>query len=144
MVIWTKNKDVAKKIKRVNSNVMGMYDVLPTLGNMMGFENKYALGHDIYDIGADNVVVFPSGDFITNKVYYNNTKEAHATITKNSDEQSGLASSVIIEDNYIENLKIYAENLLNLSNDIIVHDLIYKEGDYFEKPEEYVEEGVDE
>jgi phosphoglycerol transferase MdoB-like AlkP superfamily enzyme len=123
---------------------MGMYDVMPTLGNMLGYENKYALGHDIYDIGENNVVIFPSGDFVTNKVYYNNTKEAYATINRNSGDQLSVASSVIIEDNYIENLKKYTEDILNLSNDIIVHDLIYKEGDYFEKPEEYVEEGVEE
>ena len=51
--------------------------------------------------------------------------------------------SVVIEDNYISDLKKYAEDLLNISNDIIVHDLIYKEGTYFDK-EEYVEEGVGE
>ena len=28
---------------------MGMYDVMPTLGNMFGFSNKYALGRDIYN-----------------------------------------------------------------------------------------------
>jgi phosphoglycerol transferase MdoB-like AlkP superfamily enzyme len=117
---------------------------MPTLGNMLGYENKYALGHDIYAIGENNVVIFPSGDFVTNKVYYNNTKEAYATINRNSGDQLSVASSVIIEDNYIENLKKYTEDILNLSNDIIVHDLIYKEGDYFEKPEEYVEEGVEE
>ena len=143
-IIWTKNKKVARKIVKTNDNVMGMYDVMPTLGNMLGYENKYALGHDIYDIGENNVVVFPSGDFVTNKVYYNNTKGAYATINRNSGDQLSVASSVIIEDNYIENLKKYTEDILNLSNDIIVHDLIYKEGDYFEKPEEYVEEGVEE
>ena len=32
---------------------MGMYDVQPTLGNMFGFSNVYALGHDIFSV-ADN------------------------------------------------------------------------------------------
>ena len=49
---------------------MGMYDVMPTLGNMFGFYNKYALGHDIFNHLDDNVVVFPTGNWLTNKVYY--------------------------------------------------------------------------
>ena len=36
---------------------MGMYDVMPTLGNMFGFYNKYALGHDIFDIKYDNIEI---------------------------------------------------------------------------------------
>ena len=36
---------------------MSMLDVEPTLGNMFGFENKYALGHDIFSID-ENFVVF--------------------------------------------------------------------------------------
>ena len=31
--------------------------------------------------------------------------------------------------NYIEQLRKYTEDLLSLSNNIVVHDLIYKEGD---------------
>ena len=139
LIIWTKNKNVARKIKRTNTNVMGMYDLMPTLGNMLGFENKYALGHDIYDIGSDNVVVFPSGNFITNKVYYNNTSGSYSILTNEVNTKNVKDSSVVIDENYISNLKLYAEELLTLSNDIIVHDLIYKEGDYFEKPEGYVE-----
>lgn len=119
LIIWTKNKSVAKKIKTVNSNVMGMYDVMPTLANMMNFENPYALGHDIYDIGSDNVVIFPGGNFITNMVYYSNTANNYLILKDN----------VIIEEDYISELKIYAEKILGVSNDIIVHDLIKREGD---------------
>ena len=39
-----------KGINKEISNVMGMYDVMPTLGNMFGFYNKYQLGHDIFNI----------------------------------------------------------------------------------------------
>lgn len=35
-----------------------MYDAMPTLGNMLGFSNKYALGHDIFNIKENNIVVF--------------------------------------------------------------------------------------
>ena len=122
LIIWTKNSEVASKIKRVNSNVIGMYDILPTIGNMMGFSNPYSLGHDIYDIGDNNVVVFPSGNFLTNKVYYNNTSGKYRIINSNE------SAIIDIDEDYIKELKTYTENILNISNNIIIHDLIYKEG----------------
>ena len=29
---------------------MGMIDIMPTIGNMLGIYNPYALGHDIFEI----------------------------------------------------------------------------------------------
>ena len=118
LIIWTKNQDVMRKLKGVNHNVMGMYDVLPTIGNMMGFSSKYALGHDIYDTKDNNVVIFPSGDFITNKVYYSATTGSYVTIPQAD------GSMPVIDEDYISNLKEYAEKRLSVSNDIIVFDLI--------------------
>ena len=127
LIIWTKNEEVKEKIKGVNHNVIGMYDIMPTLGNMMGFYNPYALGHDIFEQGEDNIVIFPSGNFITNKVYYNNTSNSYRTLfVKNKNGND--VKNVDIEDGYIENLKDYTEERLTISNDIIVHDLISKEG----------------
>lgn len=119
LVIWTKNKDVQKKIKTRNSNVMGMYDILPTLGNMMGFKSDFALGHDIYDIKEDNIVIFPNGNFVTNKIYYNESDSSYLALEKN----------IILEKDYIEKLKKYTEERLEVSNDIIVYDLIKKDQD---------------
>jgi phosphoglycerol transferase MdoB-like AlkP superfamily enzyme len=118
LIIWTKNEDVMRKLKGVNHNVMGMYDVLPTIGNMMGFSSKYALGHDIYDTKDNNVVIFPSGDFITNKVYYSATTGSYVTIPQAD------GSMPVIDEDYISKLKEYAEKRLSVSNDIIVFDLI--------------------
>ncbi len=130
LVIWTKNKEVARKIKTVNDNVMGMYDILPTLGNMMNFDSKYALGHDIYSIKEDNVVVFPNGNFVTNKVYYNNASGNYMVLNNNSETKKGPNPVVmpVINEDYISNLKQYTETILSVSNDILVHDLIAKEG----------------
>lgn len=141
LVIWTKNKNKAKKIKGVNSNVMGMYDVLPTLGNMMNFDFKYALGHDIYDIGSDNVVIFPNGNFVTNKVYYNNASGNYMILNNNMQDEKNKkntnpVNSIVISEDYISNLKEYTEKRLNVSNDIIVHDLIDKEGNNILKKED--------
>ena len=117
--LYRKHRYLARRIKRVNENTMGMYDVLPTLGNMMGFTNKYALGHDIYDIKDDNFVVFPNGNFVTNTVYYSSSANNYLILKEN----------VIIEEDYLENIKKRAEDILSVSNDIIVHNLIKKEGD---------------
>lgn len=117
LILWTKNQSLRKKINKTVDYTMGMYDVLPTLANMLGVENKYALGHDIFNIKEDNVVVFPNGNYLTNKVYYNNsTGEYYVT------------NSSVIDDDYIEKYKTYAEKLLDVSNAIIVHNLIYTEG----------------
>ncbi|MBQ8965679.1 LTA synthase family protein [Ruminococcus sp.] len=72
-IIWSKGGEYEpREIKQV----MGMYDVQPTLGNMLGFENKYALGHDIFSFtdDAENAVIFPNGNFITDTVYYDSQK----------------------------------------------------------------------
>lgn len=134
LIIWTKNSSVAKKLKGVNDNVMGMYDVEPTIGNMMGFSNPYALGHDIYDIGEDNVVIFPNGNFVTNKVYYNNSSSSYFVIgcnniISNRVKSKSCDNNSVISENYIKELKEYTEERLTVSNAILVHDLIAKEGD---------------
>lgn len=68
-IIWS--KDMPVKPVEV-TKVMGMYDCLPTLGNMFGFESEYALGTDIFSLGRneENVVVFPNASFITDTIYY--------------------------------------------------------------------------
>ena len=70
LIIWTKDGKVKGKV----DYMMGMYDVMPTIGNMLGFYNKYALGHDIFETKENNIVVFPNGNWITNKMYYNSQK----------------------------------------------------------------------
>ena len=117
LIFWTKNQTLRKKINKQVNYTMGMYDVLPTLGNMLGIENKYALGHDIFNIKDNNVVVFPNGNFLTNKVYYNNSTGEYY-----------VRNNSVIDDNYIEKYKNYSDKLLEVSNAIIVHNLIYTEG----------------
>ncbi len=136
LVIWTKNNKIAKKIRKTNDNVMGMYDILPTLGNMMNFDFKYALGHDIYDIKEDNVVIFPNGNFITNKVYYHNANGNYFILNQETNTLNG----VVISEDYISDLKAYTEERLTISNDLIVHDLIKREGDNI--PEWKESEGI--
>ena len=114
-IIWTKDmKDT--KYNRTYTDTMGMYDVMPTIGNMLGFYNKYALGHDIFNINSNNIVVFPNGNWVTNKMYYNSQKSEYLPLTEEP-----------ITEEEISNNTEYANKLLDVSNNIIVFDLFNKE-----------------
>ena len=109
-IIWS--KDTIKEAKTYHYT-MGMYDVMPTLGNMFGFYNKYALGHDIFNIKDNNIVIFPTGNWLTKDMYYNNQKE----------ESYILSNSVVGTDVIEENIK-RTDKILSVSNNILVYDLI--------------------
>ncbi len=106
-IIWSKDIEHEEI-----TTAMGMYDALPTISNMLGVYNKYQLGHDIIN-QSDNLVPFPNGNWLTNKVYYNNSKEEYLPLT-----------SEPISEEYISANVEKAEELLNISDDIIVYDLI--------------------
>ena len=108
LIIWTKDGAV----KGQYDYTMGMYDVMPTIGNMLGFYNKYALGHDIFETKENNIVVFPNGNWVTDKMYYNSQKGEYK-----------LLKDEIIDENYIKENNEYAEKLLDVSNKAIVFDL---------------------
>ncbi len=119
LIIWTKNKELKKTFKGEVNYVMGMYDVLPTLGNMLNIHNEYALGHDVFNIKNDNYVIFPNGNILTNLIYYNNS----------SGQYKVLKDGAEIASDYIPNLTQKSEALLEVSNAIVVHDLIKEAGD---------------
>lgn len=110
LIIWS--KDI--KESKIISIPMGMIDVLPTLGNMLGVYNKYALGRDIMGIkDGENVVVFQDGSYITSKIYY----------SARNNEAYTLSNGVISND-YISLNQEYANRLLDISNKIITYDLL--------------------
>ena len=110
-IIWTKDHQYQEEV----TEVMGMYDVLPTLGNMFGFKSPYQLGHDIFST-EDNIVVFPSGNWLTNDMYYNSQKEEGKLLR----EDATVSVDEIAENNE------YAEKMIDISNSIIVYDMIKK------------------
>ena len=120
-IIWTKDSKGNKLLNKEITEVMGMYDAQPTLGNMFGFSSKYALGTDIFSLkdGEENVVVFPDGNWLTNKMYYNQSKE----------EGKVLNTDDTISYDYIEKYTEKANKYVNISNSIIVYDLIKKESE---------------
>lgn len=114
-VIWTKDMN-GTKLNMEITDVMGMIDVQPTLGNMLGFYNKYSMGHDIFNNRGNNLVVFPNGNWVSDKVYYNSQKGEYLSLTQEA-----------ISEEYIKSNTEYANNLLDTSNNIIVFDLLNKE-----------------
>lgn len=114
-IIWTKDMQGTKLNQQI-TNIMGMYDVMPTIGNMFGFYNKYALGHDIFEINENNVVVFPNGNWVTNNLYYNSQKAEYLSLTDQP-----------ITEEEIRNNTEYANKILDVSNDIIAYDLLNPE-----------------
>ena len=114
-IIWTKDMK-GSNLNFENKNVMGMYDVVPTLGNMLGFTNAYSLGHDIYNIKENNLVIFPNGNWVNNKLYYNSQKASYLPLTEEP----------ISEDEITSNTE-YTNKILDISNNIIVFDLLNKD-----------------
>ena len=125
------SKETEKSLHKEVKTVMGMYDIMPTIGNMFGFYNKYQLGTDIFNTKGDNIVVFPNGNWVTNKVFYNSQKGAYLPL-----------SNTEISDEYISDCNLYADNLLNVSNSLIVFDLIKHDKEKQESDEDYVEERI--
>ena len=119
LIIWTKDESIRRKIRGEIDYVMGMYDVMPTIGNMFGIENPFAMGHDIFNIKEDNYVVFPNGNFVTDLIYYNNSEGQYKVIKEGAE----------LTTDYISNLLEKTEKILDVSNAIIVHDLIKNEGE---------------
>ena len=80
---------------------------------MLGFSNKYALGHDIFNIKENNIVVFPNGNWVTNKVYYNAQKGQYLSLNNNEiiEIQKKFNEikfgKVIYNDSKMENAKKY-------------------------------------
>ncbi len=97
-IIWS--KDGGYEPQEI-TKVMGMYDVQPTLGNMLGFENKFALGHDIFSFEDDeeNVVIFPNGNFVTDTIYYDSQKDKYFDLTGYENLAKYVSCNQVFKDN---------------------------------------------
>lgn len=113
LIIWSKDKSLQSIFKGEVSYTMGMYNVSATILNMFGLYNKYTMGEDIFSVKDNNLVVFPNGNVLTDKVYYNNSTGEYKAL-----------KNVEITDEYIENLSALGEKRLEVSNSIIVYNLL--------------------
>jgi phosphoglycerol transferase MdoB-like AlkP superfamily enzyme len=125
LIMWTPNGTLTGKY----SYPMGMIDVLPTLSNMIGIKPIYALGNDIFNINNGNVVVFPNGNFITDKVYYTSSKGTYRLL------DDIKTSKLTLDEDYISDRIKYTEDILQISNDIIVYDLLKEQTERSDKIE---------
>ena len=122
-IIWSNDKDIQNKYSKTIHTAMGMYDAAPTLGNMLGINNEYALGVDV--IGKkDNLVPFPNGNFVTNYVYYNDNKEEYK-----------LLKDKPLSDNYIKENRAKTKKMISVSNDIIMYNYFGNLNNEFKKEE---------
>ena len=113
LIIWSKNKELQSIFKGEVTYTMGMYNVAATILNMYGIYNKYNIGEDIFTVKDNNLVTYPNGNILTNKVYYNNSTNEYKELT---DEK--------INKEYLDNIKSIAEKRLDVSNAIIVYNLL--------------------
>lgn len=119
-IIWTKDREFNLEV----STAAGMVDSMPTLANMLGLTPKYALGNDLMNL-SNNLVSFPNGNWLTNDIYYNSNKDEYKV--KNID-------AIIDKDTIIKNNEITSRRL-QISNDIILYDLIKNETDRLDRSE---------
>ena len=119
-IIWSKDEKFETEVK----TVMGMYDAMPTLGNMFGFKPVYALGNDIMNLN-DNIVTFANGNWLTNNIYYNSQK----------DQYKVLNTDYIVNNDEISKNNEYSSKRLEIANDIILYDLIKNENSRLERVE---------
>ena len=109
-IIWTRDKNFNKTV----DTPMGMIDVLPTLGNMLGIHSDFQLGKDIFSLDSeDNTVVFVDGSYLTSKIYYNAPKSEIYAIINN-----------VVSEEYIKERAAYANDIIDVSNDIISYNLV--------------------
>ena len=104
LIIWSKDIE-SKQVDKLMSTL----DVMPTIGNMFGIDTKYDLGHDIFSV-SDNIVVFPNGNWMTEKIYYNNQLSEYKMYES-------------VDSNYIREKENYARKIIETSNNIIRYNL---------------------
>ena len=101
-----------------NKHYLGYLNKLNTLlekakyhGNLT--KEEMVKNIDIFNIKDKNIVVFPNGNWVTNKVYYNSQKGEYLSLVNEA-----------VSEEEIKNNNDYATKLLDVSNDIIVFDLL--------------------
>lgn len=122
LVLWTKDKSLAKTVEEP----IGMIDVMPTLSNMLDIYNPYQMGNDIFNL-EENRVIFPDGSYIDKDYYFSSSTSDIYDMETNellSMEELNIDLTETIEE---------AENILDLSSDIISNDLIKYHRELLEK-----------
>lgn len=127
-IIWSDNIE-PKEITKI----MAQYDVGPTLQNMLGIKNIYALGNDIFSIES-NIVPFINGDWVDGIIYYSYRSDSYHIIDKDYTEE--MIQEMIEIDDYINKNNEMVARIIEMSNMINKYDLIaYHEKKLLEESE---------
>lgn len=117
-IIWSKeNLFEPQEITKV----MGEFDVGPTLQNMLGIKNEFALGNDIFSI-ENNVVPFLNGDWVDDIVYYSYRDNEYIIVNDEYTEE--MIMEMIKNDDYINVQRKKVEEIILISNMVNKYDLI--------------------
>jgi len=116
-IIWYPEAIEPKEV----TMVMGEYDAGPTLQNMLGIKNQYALGNDIFNL-KENIVAFINGDWTDGIVYYSYNRDDYYITNPNYTEED--IQTMILEKNYINMRNDQVAQIIEMSNLINKYDLI--------------------
>lgn len=116
-IIWYPEAIEPKEV----TMVMGEYDAGPTLQNMLGIKNQYALGNDIFNL-KENIVAFINGDWTDGIVYYSYSRDDYYITNPNYTEED--IQTMILEKNYINMRNDQVAQIIEMSNLINKYDLI--------------------
>ncbi|QVK17397.1 LTA synthase family protein [Mycoplasmatota bacterium] len=115
-IIW--NEEIKpREIK----TIMGEYDVGPTLQNMLGIKNEFALGHDMFSI-ENNIVPFVNGDWTDGIIYY--SFRDHDYYIMNPHYTQEMIDQMIDNNDYINLQSEKVNRIIDMSNMINKYDLI--------------------
>ena len=110
---------VSNETKRLSRLVVAMLNISKIEAGELNLNPvNFNICNDIFNVLGHNIVCFPNGNWVTNKAYYNSQKV----------EYLSLSDEAISEAEIKANTE-YTNALLDVSNDIIVFDLLAKEED---------------
>jgi phosphoglycerol transferase MdoB-like AlkP superfamily enzyme len=100
---------------RTIEEVGGEIDILPTLLNLLGIDNKYYLGNDLSN-SSNNMVIFRDGSFLDNKYrYISNENKVYNLSTSKSEDLMKFKEKI----NEVK-------NILKISDQIMTNNLFKK------------------
>jgi lipoteichoic acid synthase len=104
-----------ENIKGTYNTLGGQIDTLPTILNIMGIKDNYALGNDLFNI-KDNLVIFRNSNFTDGNIFY---------IGKDSTAYNLKSEKQVNYDDYKGKLD-KSKYLLKISDDVITNNLLNK------------------
>ena len=88
-------------------------DILPTLSNLFGLEydSRLCVGTDVLAEGAETMVVWPNGTWLTDKGFYYSSK---GEFTPSGEEE--------VSEDYIAQMNAIAGNKISFSSSVLYND----------------------